>query len=212
MPNDHYYTSAPTSAHKKAYVETEYRGHALRFETDSGVFSRTELDRGTEVLLDTLPETVNGSVLDMGCGWGIIGVAVGKHWPDTRITMADINQRACDLSRKNAQFNGVQATVIESDGYEKVLGNAYDLILQNPPIRAGKAVIFQMFADASACLTEKGELWLVIRKQQGAPSAITYLKTLFKDVDTLEKKSGFWIIRCQKPLGNSNQDTEDEQV
>ena len=212
MANDHYYTSAPTSAHKTAYVETEYRGHALKFETDSGVFSRTELDRGTEVLLDSLPDTVEGAVLDMGCGWGVIGVAVGRHWPGVRITMADINQRACSLSQKNAQANGVQAAVIESDGYEKVLGSAFDLILQNPPIRAGKAVIYKMFADAAKCLTEKGELWLVIRKQQGAPSAITYLKTLFEDVETVEKKSGFWIIRCQKPLGNMNQTTEDEQA
>ena len=212
MPNDHYYTSAPTSAHKAAYVETEYRGHALRFETDSGVFSRTELDRGTEVLLDALPEKVNGSVLDMGCGWGVIGISVGKHWPDTQITMADINQRACALSRQNAQANGVKAEVLESDGYEKILGNTYDLILQNPPIRAGKAVIYQMFADAASCLNANGELWLVIRKQQGAPSAITYLKTLFEDVETPEKKSGFWIIRCQKPLKNSNQNTEDEQA
>ena len=184
----------------------EYRGHALRFETDSGVFSRTELDRGTEVLLDSLPDTVSGSVLDMGCGWGVIGVAIGKHWPDTVITMADINQRACDLSRKNAAAAGVEANVIESDGYEKVLGHTYDLILQNPPIRAGKAVIYKMFADASACLHADGELWLVIRKQQGAPSAITYLKTLFEDVDTVEKKSGFWIIRCRQPIKT----TEDE--
>ena len=206
MPNDHYYTSAPTSAHKTAYVDMEYRGHALRFETDSGVFSRTELDRGTEVLIETLPETVSGAVLDMGCGWGVIGVAIGKHWPDTTITMADINQRACDLSRKNAAAAGVEATVIESDGYEKVLGNTYDLILQNPPIRAGKAVIYKMFADASACLHADGELWLVIRKQQGAPSAITYLKTLFEEVDTVEKKSGFWIIRCRLPIKT----TEDE--
>jgi len=206
MPNDHYYTSAPTSVHKTAYVEMTYRDHALRFETDSGVFSRTELDRGTEVLLDSLPDEVGGAVLDMGCGWGVIGVAVGKHWPGTVITMADINQRACDLSRKNADANGVQASVIESDGYEKVLGNRYDLILQNPPIRAGKAVIYKMFADASVCLAESGELWLVIRKQQGAPSAITYLKTLFGDVETVEKKSGFWIIRCREPIKT----TEDE--
>ncbi len=206
MPNDHYYTSAPTSAHKTAWVETSYRGHSLKFETDSGVFSRTELDRGTEVLLESLPDEVSGAVLDMGCGWGIIGVAVGKHWPETSITMADINQRACELSRKNAQLNGVEAQVIESDGYEKVLGNAYDLILQNPPIRAGKAVIYKMFADASTCLNENGEVWLVIRKQQGAPSAITYLKTLFEDVETVEKKSGFWIIRCRLPIKT----TEDE--
>lgn len=199
MPNDHYYTSAPASAHREATVDVEYRGHKLRFQTDSGVFSRTELDRGTEVLLDTL-DTVSGSVLDMGCGWGVIGVAVGRCWPDTRITMADINQRACGLSAENAKRNGVQAEVLESDGYAKVLGRAFDLILQNPPIRAGKAVIYRMFADASKCLNAGGELRLVIRKQQGAPSAITYLRTLFESVETIEKKSGFWIISCREPI------------
>lgn len=200
MANDHYYTSAPTSAHKPGEVTCEYRGHQLRFATDSGVFSRTELDRGTEVLLEALPETVSGAVLDMGCGYGVIGVAVGKHWPDTRITMADVNQRACGLSIENAKANGVEAVVLESDGYEKVIEEKYDLILQNPPIRAGKAVIYKMFADAAHCLNEMGELWLVIRKQQGAPSAMTYLKTLFEEVEAVEKKSGFWVIRCQKSL------------
>lgn len=199
MPNDHYYTAAPQSAHKPAQVSFDYRGHSLTFATDSGVFSRTELDRGTEVLLDALPETVAGSVLDMGCGYGVIGVAVGKQWPGTQITMADINQRACSLSRDNARANGVQAEVLESDGYEKVMDRRYDLILQNPPIRAGKAVIYKMFADASHCLNPDGELWLVIRKQQGAPSAMTYLKTLFETVEAVEKKSGFWIMRCAQP-------------
>lgn len=207
MANDHYYTSAPTSAHKIGEVRWNYRGHDLVFTTDSGVFSRTELDRGTEVLLEALPETVAGSVLDMGCGWGVIGVAVGKHWPETRIVMADINQRACGLSRDNARHNGVAAEVLESDGYEKVLDRRFDLILQNPPIRAGKQVIYQMFAHAACCLNEQGELWLVIRKQQGAPSAITYLRTLFNDVETVEKKSGFWIIRCVDPIKH----TEDEE-
>lgn len=203
MPNDHYYTSAPTSAHKPGQVDFDYRGHHLVFTTDSGVFSRTELDRGTEVLIETLPEEISGAVLDMGCGYGVIGVAVGKHWPDTQITMADVNRRACALSDENAKKNGVRAEVIESDGYEKVLDRKFDLILQNPPIRAGKAVIYQMFADASACLNEDGELWLVIRKQQGAPSAITYLKTLFDSVETVEKKSGFWIIVCKEPKRES---------
>ena len=203
MANDHYYTSAPTSAHKPGEVRCEYRSHALAFATDSGVFSRTELDRGTEVLLNALPETIAGSVLDMGCGWGIIGVAIGKHWPNTQITMADVNQRACALSAENARANGVAAQVVESDGYEKILGKTYDLILQNPPIRAGKAVIYQMFADASRCLAPGGQLWLVIRKQQGAPSAITYLHTLFETVETVEKKSGFWVIRCETPVARA---------
>lgn len=200
MPNDHYYTSAPQSAHRPAQVAMNYRGHALCFETDSGVFSRTELDRGTEVLLDTLPDTLCGDVLDMGCGYGVIGVAIGKHWPACRITMADINQRACGLAKENAAHCGVEAEVLESDGYAKVLGRQFDWILQNPPIRAGKAVIYQMFADAARCLRPEGELWLVIRKQQGAPSAMTYLKTLYQSVEAVEKKSGFWIIRCREPL------------
>ena len=200
MPNDHYYTSAPQSAHKPGEVRCAYRGHELTFATDSGVFSRTELDRGTEVLLEALPEHVEGDVLDMGCGWGVIGVAVGKNWPECRITMADINQRAVELSRQNARANGVAVEVLESDGYEKVLGRHFDLILQNPPIRAGKAVIYQMFADAAKCLNENGELWLVIRKQQGAPSAMTYLKTLYRSVEAVDKKSGFWVLRCKETI------------
>ena len=204
--NDHYYTAAPTSAHKPAEVRFAYRGHELVFATDSGVFSRTELDRGTEVLIDTLPDDVSGQVLDMGCGYGAIGVAVGAHWPACRITMADVNQRACALARRNAEQNGVAARVLESDGYQNIMGEKYDLILQNPPIRAGKAVIYRMFADASQCLCPGGELWLVIRKQQGAPSAITYLRTLFDSVETVEKKSGFWIIRCMQPTVRKEQD------
>lgn len=199
MPSDHYYTQNPQSAHKAAQVNVTYRGHALRFETDSGVFSRTELDRGTQVLLDSLPDSLSGRVLDMGCGWGVMGVAVGVHFP-VSVVMTDINQRACDLARRNAQANGVPARVLQSDGYAALQGEAFDWILQNPPIRAGKAVIYQMFADGARSLQPGGSLWLVIRKQQGAPSAIQYLSTLFAQVETVEKKSGFWVIRCMEPL------------
>ena len=197
---DHYYTAQPESKHKPGLVTYTYRGQALRFETDSGVFSRTEIDRGTDILLCALPATLAGDVLDMGCGYGVIGVSVGSHWKDTRITMADVNERACGLSAQNAKKNGVSAQVIVSDGYEKVLENRYDIILQNPPIRAGKAVIYKMFADAARCLREGGQLWLVIRKQQGAPSALTYLRTLYGQADVVEKEAGYWIIRCQDPI------------
>ena len=201
---DHYYTPQPESKHKPGLVTYDYRGLSLRFETDSGVFSRTEIDKGTDILLRTLPETLSGDVLDMGCGYGVIGVSVGKCWKDTRITMADVNERACDLSRKNAMNNGVSAKVLVSDGYAQVLGNRYDLILQNPPIRAGKAVIYQMFADAATCLREGGQLWLVIRKQQGAPSALTYLRTLYRQAQVVEKEAGYWIFCCEEPIGQED--------
>jgi len=205
---DHYYTAQPESKHKPGLVEYRYRGETLRFETDSGVFSRTEIDRGTDILLCSLPQELEGDVLDMGCGYGVIGVTVGRHWPGTRVTMADINERACGLSHRNAKSNGVAAQVLVSDGYVKVLGQRYDVILQNPPIRAGKAVIYQMFADAAGCLREEGQLWLVIRKQQGAPSALNYLRTLYQDVQIVEKEAGFWIFRCLQPM--KQEDTNDE--
>ena len=98
------------------------------------------------------------------------------------------------------------AEVLVSDGYERIMGTRFDWILQNPPIRAGKAVIYRMFADAAQCLKPGGTLWLVIRKQQGAPSAMTYLRTFFTHVEAVEKKGGYWIIRCAQPV---RQDTEE---
>ena len=200
MPNDHYYTQHPTSAHKAGEVSWEYRGFPLTFETDSGVFSRTEIDEGTELLLRCLPEEMAGTVLDMGCGYGVMGIAIGKAFPGCHVTMSDINERAVSLSEKNARRNGVTARALQGDGYAALTGEKFATIVQNPPIRAGKAVIYSMFRDAADCLEEGGALWLVIRKQQGAPSALTFLQTLYRDATVTEKKHGFWILRCSDPI------------
>lgn len=205
MP-DHYYTAAPASAHKPASVSFAYRGHELRFDTDSGVFSRTEIDRGTAVLLSALPDGLSGRVLDMGCGYGVIGIAVGRAYPACDVTMADINERACALAAANARQNGVTARVMQSDGYAALGGARFDLILQNPPIRAGKAVIYAMFAAAARRLNDGGSLWLVIRKQQGAPSALTYLRTLFADVQIVDREAGYWIFCCKQPQESKEED------
>ena len=198
--SDHYYSPNPQSAHKPARVETSYRGHFLAFQTDSGVFSRLELDKGTALLLDTLPEKLSGAVLDIGCGYGVIGISVGRAYPDCAITMADVNARAVELAAANAKQNNVAAHTLQSDGYAAIPADQrFDLILQNPPIRAGKQVIYQMFADAAQRLVPSGSLWLVIRKQQGAPSAVTYLNTLFSNVRIMEKKNGYWILCCTQP-------------
>ena len=194
--NDHYYSADPTSEHKYQTAEWTYRGHALRFTTDAGVFSKGEVDYGTQVLLKALPEEMNGRVLELGCGWGAVGVRVGKANPGCDIVMSDVNRRALELSEKNAKANGVSVQIVESDGLENVPG-CFDFIITNPPIRAGKQVIYKMFSDSADRLTENGQLYLVIRKQQGAESALKYLKTIFDQVETVEKSSGFWVIRCQ---------------
>lgn len=198
MP-DHYFSATPASEHKPASFEVSYRGQTLRFETDSGVFSRLELDRGTEVLLNALPQTLAGEVLDMGCGYGALGVSLAKANPGCSLTMVDVNERAVALAAQNARGNGVQAHTLLSDGFAALDGRQYDLIATNPPIRAGKAVIYRMFADGAKALRQGGAMVLVIRKQQGAPSAKTYLQTLFERVETIDRSSGFWVLWCENP-------------
>ena len=200
--SEQYFTGKPTSESRPVDCEFEYRGHALRFTTDAGVFSKGELDNGTRILLKALPDEMQGRVLDLGCGWGPVGVSLGKTFPGLEIVMSDVNERALELSQNNAKRNGVAVTGILSDGLAEVTGT-FDYIITNPPIRAGKQVIYRLFAQSAAQLNENGELYIVIRKQQGAESAIKYLKTLFDRVDTIEKSGGFWIIRCRG--GKSNE-------
>ena len=196
--NDHYYTRVPNSESRPVGCEYTYRGVSLSFQTDAGVFSKGEVDTGTRLLLEALPEEMSGEILDLGCGWGAIGISIARKWPETRVTMADINTRALDLSRENAKRNRAEVTCVESDGMAAFTGKAFDAVVTNPPIRAGKQVIYRMFSDAAGCLKPEGALYLVIRKQQGAESCIKYLQTLFAGVEKIDKSGGFWVLRAVK--------------
>lgn len=193
--SDHYYTENPASAHDERVVRLKALGNELTFTTDAGVFSRDGLDRGTEALLEALP-ALSGRVLDLGCGWGAVGVALGKKQPALEIVMTDINRRAVELARRNLDANGVRAEVVQGDGFENVTGE-FDAILTNPPIRAGKAVIYGLFARARAFLKPGGALYVVIRKQQGAPSALKYLKEIFAEAEVIDRSGGFHVIRAR---------------
>ncbi len=197
--NDQYYTADPTSESKPMPCAFPYRGHGLNFMTDAGVFSKGELDVGSRLLLDALP-ALTGDVLDLGCGWGAIGVAIARANKAARVTMADVNHRALGLCRENCERNGVTAEVIESDGMAAVMGRKFDAVVTNPPIRAGKQVIYQMFADAAKSLNPGGALYLVIRKQQGAESCVKYLKTLYGEVEKVDKSAGFWVLKASEPI------------
>lgn len=196
--NDHYYTREPSSASRPQDCAFDYRGRRLSFRTDAGVFSKGELDTGTRLLLDALPEKMTGEILDLGCGWGAIGISIKSCWPETSVTMADVNLRALELSRENAAANRTGVVCVESDGMSALLGRTFSAVVTNPPIRAGKQVIYRMFADAAQCLMPGGSLYLVIRKQQGAESCIRYLQTLYADVRKLEKSGGFWVLEARK--------------
>ena len=196
--NDHYYTRTPQSASRPAECEFTYRGIDLVFQTDAGVFSRGEVDTGTRLLLEALPENLGGEILDLGCGWGVIGISIARKWPEARVTLADINTRALDLSRENAKRNRAEVVCAESDGMAAFEGKTFNAVVTNPPIRAGKQVIYKMFADAARSLAPEGALYLVIRKQQGAESCIRYLQTLYASVEKLDRSGGFWVLKASK--------------
>ena len=194
--NDHYYTRTPQSASRPAECTFSYRGTDLTFQTDAGVFSRGEMDTGTRLLLESLPEHMDGEILDLGCGWGVIGISIAKNWPGTKVTLADVNTRALELSRENAKRNRAEVICAESDGMTAFAGKMFDAVVTNPPIRAGKQVIYRMFADAAEHLRPEGALYLVIRKQQGAESCIRYLQTLYARVEKLDRSGGFWVLKA----------------
>ena len=145
---EHYYSQNPGAAHDEKRVIFEALGMRFECATDAGVFSRDGLDMGTRILLAALPEA-RGRALDLGCGWGPVGVALGKKYPQAEILLTDVNERAVELARRNLAANGVtNARAVAGDGFAAVEG-AFDLIALNPPIRAGKAVIYALFAQAA---------------------------------------------------------------
>ena len=198
--NDHYYSRMPQSASRPTPCTFTWRGESMRFETDAGVFSRGELDPGSRLLLDALPEELAGDLLDLGCGWGAIGVTLARHWPAARVTLADVNERALALSEANARANGARVTCVESDGLEKLGEARFDAVITNPPIRAGKQVIYRLFRESAAHLKPGGALYLVIRKQQGAESCMRFLETVFATVEKLDRSGGYWVLRAAEPL------------
>ena len=192
---EHYYTNAPTSEHEERSFRAVFAGKVLAFDTDAGVFSKQHVDPGSELLCKSLPDDLSGDVLDMGCGWGAMTVMTLARFPKCSVTMADVNERALGLAVSNVEKNRMKAVAVLSDGFEKIEG-LFDAVITNPPIRAGKAVIYKMFEDAKAHLRDGGSLYLVIRKQQGAPSALKFLKELYRKAEVVERDGGYWIIRC----------------
>jgi len=192
---EHYYTNAPTSEHEERSFRAVFAGRVLAFDTDAGVFSKQHVDPGSELLCKSLPDDLCGDVLDMGCGWGAMTVMTLARFPKVNVTMADVNERALGLAVSNVEKNRMTAKAVLSDGFEKIEGE-FDAVITNPPIRAGKAVIYKMFEDAKAHLRDGGSLYLVIRKQQGAPSALKFLKELYRKAEVIERDGGYWIIRC----------------
>ena len=182
---------------KMVKTECFLLGNRFIFYTDNGVFSKDGLDFGSRLLLETIPlEEVGGKVLDMGCGYGVLGIVVNKI-TSCYVDMVDVNLRAMHLANINIKENGCSnINVFESNTYSNI-NSKYTSIITNPPIRAGKQIVYDIVMNAKDYLEDNGKLFLVIRKEQGAKSLIRDLEKVYQ-VDILNKKKGFYILKCSK--------------
>jgi len=192
---EQYFTARPAARHRAAEFVDVLRGRSLRFRTDSSVFSRSEVDPGSRLLVDTLEIGPRASLLDLGCGYGPIGLAIAATVEGAKVVMTDVNRRATALARKNARANGLRVDVREGDLFEPVAGLAFDAIASNPPIRAGKPVVHAIVDGAPNHLLEGGSLWFVIRTKQGAPSLREKMRSVFGNAEVVALRGGFRVLR-----------------
>lgn len=197
---DHYFTDNRHLAMNRKEISFRFWCFTLRFQTDNGVFSKGAVDFGSRVLIETIgnQDTLQDKVLDLGCGYGTIGITLKKKFPHVEMHMVDINPRSVLLAKENAQLNDVNAIIKVSNIYENIEECNFSEIITNPPIRAGKEVIYQMFEGAYAHLRNGGVLWVVIRKQQGAASAKTKINSVFGNCEVVNKEKGYWILKAIK--------------
>ena len=164
----------------------------MKFLTDAGVFSKKMIDFGSQVLLSCLSFQQGETVLDVGCGYGPLGLSLVKA-QGVQATMVDVNTRA----QKNAALNQVQANIFQSNVYDQVEG-CFDHIISNPPIRAGKKVVHEVLSGSFDHLNPGGDLTIVIQKKQGAPSAKAKMEEVFGNCEILKKDKGYYILRSEK--------------
>ncbi|MCL6547381.1 MAG: methyltransferase [Alicyclobacillus sp.] len=193
---EHYFTGTPTSESQPRTVEVFARGVRLQLWTDTGVFAKRGLDFGTRVLIEEVRLPDGATAVDLGCGYGVVAAVLGRVYPDSRWVLLDVNRRAIELARRNVAELGPRAAVYESDGFAAVPDLEATDVLLNPPVRAGKAVVYRLFDEARRHLQPGGRLWVVIQKKQGAPSAKEKLASLFASVEVVARESGYHVIRC----------------
>lgn len=196
----HYFKEDPNLASNIKTINYEVNGVTMNLFTDNGVFSKNKVDEGSLAFLKAiLPLNLGNNILDLGCGYGTLGLTLAVFNKDARVTLADINSRALALCRRNAELNNVsqRVTILQSDIYTKIEGK-YDSIVINPPIRAGKSVTYKMYEEAKQYLIDGGSLLIVIRKAQGAESAARYIESIFGNIKLLDRHKGYHIYQAVK--------------
>ena len=192
----HYYTDNSNLASNKREFDYYFDNEVFRFTTDNGVFSKGNVDYGSYILIKTIyKRNLGKSFLDLGSGYGPIGIIIKHFNPDVDVEMVDVNSRATELAVLNCKNNKTDIKVHLCENILE-LDHNFDTISLNPPIRAGKKVIYDLYDKSKEKLTDNGHLYIVIRKAQGAGSSISKLETLFNNVVVINKDGGYYVIDC----------------
>ncbi len=194
----HYYTDNSQLASNPRSFDYYFDNEKFIFTTDNGVFCKENVDYGSYLLIkNTFRQALGNRLLDLGCGWGPVGIIIKRFNPDIEVTAVDVNSRAVELTNLNAVQN---KTLIKACLCTDILtlNLLFDSIILNPPIRAGKVVIYDLYDKAYHTLRENGSLYIVIQKKQGASSSVNKLSELFKTVTVLDREGGYWVIQAIK--------------
>ena len=198
--NQMYFAENPTSQHDEHIIDYQVNGIDLKFTTDAGVFSKLRVDYGSGVLIKKMLDVdfPQNNILDVGTGYGPIGLFAAKFWPKQTVEMIDVNQRGLDLAKKNAELNHIDnVAIFSSDVYSHISSaKKYGLILTNPPIRAGKEVVSNILSGAKNHLVTDGVLLVVIQKKQGEPSARKLLTKTFGNCTILKRDKGYYVLQA----------------
>jgi len=199
---EQYFTKNPETEKEIYKYDWNIGRERFYFYTSNSVFSKNGMDFGSMLLVETVVrenEGFEGSVLDLGCGYGPMGISIARFLGKSKVSMSDVNERALELCTMNAKENKVQdrVEIINSSMFDNIQGK-YGIIVTNPPIRAGKDVVFAFYEGTYEHLSQGGSLYVVIQKKQGAPTTRTKLESIFGNCEIADKKSGYFIFKSVK--------------
>ncbi|TRO46274.1 class I SAM-dependent methyltransferase [Candidatus Bathyarchaeota archaeon] len=197
--SEHYFTATPKSEAKFGMVHTHLRDKAFKFLTASSVFSKKQVDLGTRLLIESMQLPEAGAVLDVGCGYGAVGIAAAASNPLLHIVMTDVNMRAVQLARKNIKLNKVNnAEVRHGYLYERIKNSLFNCVLSNPPVSAGMETVKAIVTQAPRVMIEEATFQMVIRSKIGAKTLPSVFNETFGDCIVLARKSGYRVFLAKK--------------
>lgn len=196
---EHYFTRKPKSKFRLGLLKTRLRGLEFEFLTATSTFSHRRIDPGTRLLIDSMILPEEGTVLDLGCGYGPIGIVAAKLNPKALVYMTDVNKRALDLAGENAKRNDIRnVRIVEGTLYEPFSGLLFDVILCNPPITAGvKRVVAPLIQGAVEHLKMGGSLQLVVKMNKGGTNILNIIKESFSYWEVTARKGGYRVFKAE---------------